>query len=447
MSLDIAYCYCTNLTEDQKFEIDKKVRKNLECLFGVKILRIRFKKEKVFIFLKNKVSCGKKKIVLPLVLFFTILTTAPNEARPMGVPTLVRRTDEIHRLCPAAQVKNQTPKTAPTISARVDKMHYRELPGLIYLMNDNFLHRPEISSRIREIRGGAWPTTLIGNTILVAVLYGIWLLTSGSDGFVQQPNPGWGLQHNLYQPPGLVRPADCETQLYAGSPTQSLKTEASRNQPTAKDRWILVESRPELVVRYGQAKYKVKDHGALTNLPYTIKKNGCTSTLRTEENVYTLMSGVEEVVENPNSIWFEESFYQGGTSREVEFINIFNEEENRVAIFKRSTGEFITFCEPDEDEIEDLVETGNFGGQSGWFSGQGKNVPPKAKVKAEQNVVDEIMSIESFESHVMGITPAPGYEFSSLDEEQYPGFTPLNSFESDVMGITPLDSSSSDYQI
>ena len=38
-------------------------------------------------------------------------------------------------------------------------------------------------------------------------------------------------------------------------------------------------------------------------------------------------------------------------------------------------------------------------------------------------------------------------EFSSVDEGQNPGFTPLNSFESDVMGITPLDSSSSDYQI
>ena len=47
----------------------------------------------------------------------------------------------------------------------------------------------------------------------------------------------------------------------------------------------------------------------------------------------------------------------------------------------------------------------------------------------------------------MSITPAPAYEFSSVDEGQNPGFTPLNSFESDVMGITPLDSSSSDYQI
>lgn len=262
---------------------------------------------------------------------------------------------------------------------------------------------------------------------------------------MQQPNLGWGLRNNLYEPPGLVRPTDCETQLYAGSPEQSLKTEDSRNQPNPKDRRILVESRPELIMRRGQAQFKTKDHGALAGLPYRIKKNGGTSTARTDENIDRFMDVVEEIIENPNSIWFEDGTYQGGTNREVKSINIYSEEENRIAIFKQSTGEFMTFCEPNESERDDLLETGNFGGQSRSFSGQAKNVPPKDKV--EQNVADEITPIDSFESHVMGITPAPAYEFSSVDEGQNTGFTPLNSFESDVMGITPLDSSSSDYQI
>lgn len=291
-------------------------------------------------------------------------------------------------------------------------------------MDDKFFRRPEVSSIIRQLRG----------------LYGIWLLACGSEGFVQQPNPGWGLSNNLYEPPGLVRPADCETQLYAGSPQQSLKTEASRNQPNPKDRCILVESRPELVIRRGQGQFKTKDHGALAGLPYEMKKNGGTSTARTEENIDRFIDVVEEIVENPNSIWFEYGTYQGGTDREVESINIYNQEENRIAIFKRSTGEFMTFCEPNDDEREDLLETGNFGGQSGWFSGQAKNLPPK--VKSEQN---EMTPIDSFESQVMGMSPAS--EFSSIDEGQNSGFTPLTSFERDVMGITPLDSSSSDYQI
>jgi hypothetical protein len=166
----------------------------------------------------------------------------------------------------------------------------RELPICIYLIEDRFLSTPEVSSMIRKLRGGSLSTALIGNAICLAVLYGIWLLESGSGAFVSPPpNRGWGLPNNIYEPPGLVRPTDCETQLYAGSPQQSLKTEASRNQPNPKDRWVQVESRPELVIRRGQAQFKTKDHGALAGLPYKIKKNGGTSTLRTEENVDIFM--------------------------------------------------------------------------------------------------------------------------------------------------------------
>lgn len=41
----------------------------------------------------------------------------------------------------------------------------------------------------------------------------------------------------------------------------------SRNQPNPKDRWILVESRPELI-----------RHNLRQKIPYKIKKNGGTST-------------------------------------------------------------------------------------------------------------------------------------------------------------------------
>lgn len=407
------------------------------------------------VFVKNVTLNGKRKIFVIIVGMIIIFSDVKSADAIGTSPPLQPRVvcimsnQNTNRLIQPSKVKLDLeikPKIImPSLSKNVKNPGELSLPTYIYLMDDKFLRRPEISSIIRELRGGALSTALIGNTIFVAVLYGIWLLASGSEGFVQQPNPGWGLGNNLYEPPGLVRPADCETQLYAGSPQQSLKTEASRNQPNPKDRWILVESRPELTMRRGQAQFKTKDHGALAGLPYKIKKNGGTSTARTEENIDRFMDVVEEIVENPNSIWFEDGTYQGGTNREVKSINIYNEEENRIAIFKRSTGEFMTFCEPNDDEREDLLETGNFGGQFGWFSGQAKNVPPK--VKAEQNVADEITPIDSFESHVMGITPAPAYEFSSVDEGQNPGFTPLNSFESDVMGITPLDSSSSDYQI
>ena len=150
----------------------------------------------------------------------------------------------------------------------------------------------------------------------------------------------------------------------------------------------------------------------MAGLPYKIKGNGGTSTLRTDENVDGFMEVIEEMIEE-NSIWFEEGTYQGGTTREVESINVYNEEFNGIGKFKRSTGEFMIFCQPDEDEIDDLMATGNFGGQTGWFSGQAKNLPPNQS--SQPNVDNEM--------------------------------TPINSFESYVLGVTPVDSSASDWQI
>ena len=58
-----------------------------------------------------------------------------------------------------------------------------------------------------------------------------------------------------------------------------------RNQPHELDQFYNFPSRPRLIVRRGQAKYKTKDHGAAAGIDYTIKTNGTTSTLRTEENI------------------------------------------------------------------------------------------------------------------------------------------------------------------
>jgi len=151
-------------------------------------------------------------------------------------------------------------------------------------------------------------------------------------------------------------------------------------------------------MRRGQSKFKTKDHGALAGLPYSVKKNGSTSTLRTEENVDIFMDAVEEMVYDPNTLWFEEATYQGGTDRELESINLYSEKHNRIAVFLRSIGEFITFCEPILEELEDLSQTANFGGQNNWFSSTPKNMPP------QQDFVSDFTPVNSFESDVLGIT-------------------------------------------
>lgn len=145
-----------------------------------------------------------------------------------------------------------------------------ELPLCIYMIDEQFLRTPKISKLIKELRDGSFTISLIGNVVFLVVLFSAWTLSKSF--VVPQTNPGWGLPDGLYDPPGLVRPADCRTQLNPGSPTQSLKTWEHRNRPNPKDRWVLVGSRPELVMRRGQSKFKTKDHGALDGLPYSIKK-------------------------------------------------------------------------------------------------------------------------------------------------------------------------------
>jgi len=393
------------------------------------VVRITYRNGQIFCTIKDRITSKKKEITLSAAIIFGALLCMPTEARPIGVPGRLPSAPEIHR--PAPQHFHQH---APTVNPRLDKIRFikpSELPLCVYMMDEQFLRTLKVGKLIKELRGGSLTYALIGNVVFLVVLYGVWILSGGAEGFVlPQQNPGWGLPNGLYKPPGLVRPVDCVTQLHAGSPTQSLKTWEDRNQPNPKDRWFLVESRPELVMRRGQSKFKTKDHGALAGLPYSVKTNGSTSTLKTEENVDFFMDVVEEIVEDPNSLWFEEGTYQAGTDRELESINIYNEKHNRIAVFLRSTGEFITFCEPTLGELEDLSQTANFGGQDNWFSSTPKNMPP------QQEFVSDSTSVNSFESDVMGITP-----ISSMDENSSPnqGFTPLNSFESDVLGITPVD--------
>ena len=119
-----------------------------------------------------------------------------------------------------------------------------------------------------------------------------------------------------------------------------MKTWDDRNQENPKDRWFLVESRPQLVMRRGQSQYKTKSHVAIAGLPYYIKNNGSTSTLKTEENVDTFMDVMEHVVYDPNSICYEEGTYKANTNRELEVINIYSFRFESL-IFQRGT---IFFC-------------------------------------------------------------------------------------------------------
>ena len=56
---------------------------------------------------------------------------------------------------------------------------------------------------------------------------------------------------------------------------------------------------------------------------------------------------------------------------------IYDLDKKVIAVFKKSTGKFVTTCELTAKENAELKATGNFGGGKGWFSGQAKNLSPQ----------------------------------------------------------------------
>ena len=325
------------------------------------------------------------------------------------------------------------------------------------MMDEQFLRNREVSKVIRKVRGGSLTTALIVNAIFLSVVYGIWLLGGGAKDFVPNgANPGWELNRpNPFQPPSdphkfppyreIFSPRRTPSCSSAGSPSTleinrpnavphqdfvSMSKEDRRQLPYVNDMIMQCEGRPQLRVGFWQSRFKVADHGAIHDLPYTTKTNGGTKTEKTDDNAFKMMRSIVDMPNRENVKWFEDGTYQGGSSREFDAIHIYDFDNRVIAVFRKDTGNFVTTCQLSKKEHDELESTGNFGGGEGWFSGQVKNLPP-----------EQITPVNTFESEVMEMTP-----MTSMDENSSPnqGFTPINNFENDVMGITPIDNSQVD---
>jgi hypothetical protein len=432
--MSLAYTYCLNLTKEQKIAIDAQVLKNQKAaVLLVKEFPVKVKSK------VRRVKNKSVKVILFIAAGSTFWFTAVQPCEAIGVSIPPPSLPPMERLLPSSPNQWQMPISKTRLIKR-DLISFKsntDVLLLIYLTDPRLSSNSEILKIVNNLRGGSWKMTLVGNAVLVLVLGLVWLVNSAAGGFITPPSdPGWNLPHGLYDPPGLVRPADCDTRLYAG-PTQSLKTWESHNQSNPKDRFIRVPGHKEVILRYGQSKYKTSDHGALAGLPYKIKNNGGTKTLVTDKNVEVLMDLAEAVLRDSDSKWFEDGTYQKGTDREQDSVNVLNEKFNRVVILDRETRQFITVCEPAEDEVDDLIDTSNFGGRDeSWFGV--KNLPPKKPFTMEN-----FTPVNSFESDVLQTTPAPVMSMEETSPNEIPnqdrGFTPFNSFENDVLGITALD--------
>ena len=389
--------------------------------------------------IKDRLKNKKKTIALAAGIVFGSCFGMVKEGRSMGIP----QRPSIHRIAEQdSYTYGYIPRYIPIVPSRVEKIRFiatHEMVPLIYI--DGY-HGYINEQLLKKLRAGS----LSGNLILLAIGGIVYILAQsvGVDAFgILDPIARWNapsLAPGANPTYGSIpshsrRGSTVEIHRPTSMPHQEfvdLTKEERRALPHSNDMRINHEGHPKLEVGFWQSIFKVGDHGAVHDLPYTVKKNGGTKTPKTEDNALTMMKSIVEMPNRENVLWFEEGSYQGGTDREFEAVHIYDPDKRVIAVFKKSTGKFVTTCQLTEAEDAELKATGNFGGGKGWFSGQVKNLPPQ---QTEQTAVN------TFESDVMGITPV-----SPMDENSSPdaGFTPLSSFENDVMGISPIDKSQLD---
>lgn len=114
------------------------------------------------------------------------------------------------------------------------------------------------------------------------------------------------------------------------------------------------------------------------------------------------MNSIVDMPNRDNVRWFENGIYQANSTREFQAIHIYDLDTKVIAVFKKSTGTFVTTCQLTTNEHKQLLETGNFGGGKDWFSGQVRNLPPQQTI------------VNTFESDVTGITPIDNSELGNL---------------------------------
>jgi hypothetical protein len=98
----------------------------------------------------------------------------------------------------------------------------------------------------------------------------------------------------------------------------------------------------ELTVGYWQAKYKLRDHGAVHGLSYTVKDNGGTQTEKTEDNLRKFIGSIADIPNRSNVKWFDHGTYQGGKNRGFDAVHIYDLDNQIIAVFRKDTGRSLT---------------------------------------------------------------------------------------------------------
>ena len=194
--------------------------------------------------------------------------------------------------------------------------------------------------KIVELRGGDMsPLTKVLFRILI-----IWAMGQGytpTTGF--QPGPGFG-----YPGTGSCR-ANQNNQ------DGTLTREQRRNLPSPDD---VIISEQNVIIRDGQVRYKIKNHGHDFGIKSTQNSKGRFKTEKTPENIQTFKEEIKNLVSNGKRI---EGTYRKTEPDGYPASHFYDSKTGKNAIFKKDTKEFVSAWKLNQGQINDLLNNGNVG--------------------------------------------------------------------------------------
>jgi hypothetical protein len=135
----------------------------------------------------------------------------------------------------------------------------------------------------------------------------------------------------------------------------TLTREQRRNLPHPDDVRIPDQ---DVIIRHGQAKYKVKNHGSDFSLPSKPNEKGWLKTPRTSESIEGFKDEIKKLVLRGERI---EGTYRKGEPDQFSAIHFYDSVSGCNAIFKQETKEFVSAWKLTQGQVSDLLTNKNIG--------------------------------------------------------------------------------------
>ena len=335
MTALLYYSISSKLTEAEKLTRDK--------VSGNRVAVIKFVK---------KVYGKGKVIVISTTLGIVILVSTPKNAEGIGVP--------VTPPSPAPIMRHSTevvPSYARLSVEKQDKITFlknERVPQTDQIYSNLSENRISTVDKIVELRGGDMSPL----TKALFRLFLIWAMGQGhtpTEGFQPgQINPGFGHPGQVGPAPRIA-PKLQENPLNRNNQDGTLTREQRRNLPSPDD---VIISEQNVIIRDGQARDKIKNHGHDFGIESTQNSKGKFKTEKTPENIEAFKEEIKNLVLNGERI---EGTYRKTEPDGYPASHFYDPKTGKNAVFKKQTKEFVSAWKLTEGQVDDLLTNENVG--------------------------------------------------------------------------------------